>query len=124
MYFLLPSWWQHDILYVVSFLEQWRDFIIRESGNAATDAGDEEGEGRVLLGELDELVHIRTDGLYAALHRRDAVALALQTNALTHDGPKLAVGDIGRTTTVHSFEIAPLFEKAHDVENIVLPPGW
>ena len=21
-------------------------------------------------------------------------------------------------------EIAPLFEKAHDVENIVLPPGW
>ena len=21
-------------------------------------------------------------------------------------------------------EIAPLFEKAHGVENIVLPPGW
>jgi len=21
-------------------------------------------------------------------------------------------------------EISPLFEKAHDVENIVLPPGW
>ena len=21
-------------------------------------------------------------------------------------------------------DISPLFEKAHDVENIVLPPGW
>ena len=21
-------------------------------------------------------------------------------------------------------EISPLFEKAHDLENIVLPPGW
>ena len=25
---ILPTWWQHDILHVVSLLEQWRDFII------------------------------------------------------------------------------------------------
>ena len=97
---------QNDILHVVSLFEQRGDFIIGESCYAAADAGDKEGEGRVLLGELDELVHIRTDGLYAALHRRDGVALTLQAHALTHDGPKLAVGDISRTTSVHTFEVA------------------
>ena len=63
----------------MSLLEQRRDFIISKSGDAATDASNEEGEGRVLLGELDKLVHIRTDGFYAALHGGDGIALALQT---------------------------------------------
>ena len=64
----------------------------------------------MLLSELDKLVHIRTDGFYPALHRRDAVALALQTYALAHNSSKLAVGDIRRTTAVHSFEIAAKHE--------------
>jgi hypothetical protein len=25
---ILPTWWQHDILHVVSLLEQWRDFVL------------------------------------------------------------------------------------------------
>ena len=102
----LPIRRQDDILHVVGLLEQWRDFFISKSCYAAADAGHEERQVLILLGKLDELVHIRTDGLYAALHCRDTVALALQTYALTHDGSKLAVGDIGRTTAVHTFEIA------------------
>ena len=84
----------------------FRHLLIRESGNTATDASHKERHVLVLLGERDKLVHIRTYGLYAALHSRDGIALSLQTHALTHDGPKLAVGDIGRTAAVHTFEIA------------------
>ena len=91
---------------MVSLLEEWGDLIICESGNAASDAGNQEGEGGVLLGKRDEVIHIRTDGLYTALHRRDAVALSLQAHALTHDGSKLAVGDISRSTTMHSLKVA------------------
>ena len=80
---ILPTWWQHDILHVVSLLEQRRDFVICKSGDAAADTGNEERQVLMLLSELDELVHIRTNGLYTALHRRDAVALSLQTHALT-----------------------------------------
>ena len=87
-------------------LEQRGDFFIREACDAAADASDEERQFRVLLGECDELVHIRTDGVHAALHRGDGIALTLQANALTHDGSKLAVGDVGRTAAVHSLQIA------------------
>ena len=83
---ILPTWWQHDILHVVSLLEQRRDFIIRESSDATADAGDKERQILVLFGELDELIHIRTNGFYPALHRGDAVALSLQSHALAHDG--------------------------------------
>ena len=34
--------------------------------------------------------------------------------------PRIGCGIAGFTDN----EISPLFEKAHDVENIVLPPGW
>ena len=86
--------------------KQRGDFFIREACDAAADASDEERQFRVLLGECDELVHIRTDGVHAALHRGDGIALTLQANALTHDGSKLAVGDVGRTAAVHSLQIA------------------
>ena len=59
---ILPTWWQHDILRVVSLLEQWRDFIISKSGYAATDAGNEERHVLMLLGKLDELINVGFDG--------------------------------------------------------------
>ena len=46
----------------------------------------------------------------AALHRGDGITLTLQANALTHDGPKLAVGDISSTTAVHSLQVAAKHE--------------
>ena len=91
-------------------LKQRSDFFIGETCDAATDASDEESQFWVLLGELDELVHIRTDGFHTALHRGDGITLTLQTNALTHDGPKLAVGDVSRTTAVHSLQVAAKYE--------------
>ena len=94
----------------MGLLEQRRNFFVREACNAATDTGNEEGEGRVLLGKLDELVHIGFDGFYATLHRWDTVALTLQSYALSHDGPKLAVGNICRTTTMHATKIAAKHE--------------
>ena len=87
-------------------LEQRGDFFIRKSCDAAADASYEECQFWVMFGELDELVHIRTDGVNAALHRRDGIALTLQTNALTHDGSKLAVGDVSRTSAVHPLQVA------------------
>ena len=39
---LTPTFWQHDILHIAGLLEQRRDLLIRESGYAAADAGDEE----------------------------------------------------------------------------------
>ena len=64
----------------------------------------------MLLGERNKLVHIRTDGFHPTLHRRDSVALPLQSYTLSHDGSKLAVGDIGRTTAVYSLQVAAEYE--------------
>ena len=56
--------------------------------------------------EADELVHIGSDGLHAALHGRYAVAPSLKAGALTPDGPELLVCDAGRPASVHSAQIA------------------
>ena len=104
--YILPIRRQNDILHAMSCLEQRGDFFIGESSDAAADASDEERQFRVLLGEPNELIHIRTDGFHAALHRGDGIALTLQAHALTHDGSKLAVGDVGRTAAVHSLQVA------------------
>ena len=90
----------------MSLLEQRRDFIICESGDATTDAGNEERLVLMLLGKLDELINVGFDGFHTALHRWDGITLALQTHALAHNSPKLAVGDVGRTAAVHTFQVA------------------
>ena len=102
----LPAGGEDDVRDVVGGCEEGGDLFVGESGDATADTGDEEGEFRVRLGELDELVDIGADGLYPTLHRGDAVALALQADALAHDGPKLAVGGIGSTTAMHAFQVA------------------
>ena len=111
LFFFLPTWWQHDVLHVVSLLEQWGDFLVGESGDATADASHKEGVSRVLFCELYEFIHIRTDGLYTALHRGNSIALALQTNALSHDGAELAQCHISCTSAVHTTEVAAEYEN-------------
>ena len=48
------------------------------------------------------------------------IAFARQHTELKFLVTRIGCGIAGFTDE----EIAPLFEKAHDVENIVLPPGW
>ncbi len=48
------------------------------------------------------------------------IAFAKEHPTLTFLVTRIGCGIAGFTDE----EIAPLFEKAHDVENIVLPPGW
>ena len=40
--YLSPPWWQHDVLYAVSLLEERRDLFVGETGYATTYAGDKE----------------------------------------------------------------------------------
>ena len=48
------------------------------------------------------------------------IAFAKENKNLTFLVTRIGCGIAGFTDD----DIAPLFEKAHDVENIVLPPGW
>ena len=48
------------------------------------------------------------------------IAFAKENKNMTFLVTRLGCGIAGFTDE----EIAPLFEKAHDVGNIVLPPGW
>ena len=48
------------------------------------------------------------------------IAFAKENKNLTFLVTRIGCGIAGFTDD----EISPLFEKAHDVENIVLPPGW
>ena len=68
--------------------EQRGDFAGGEAGDAAADAGHKEGQLGMTVGETDEVIHVGFDGVHTALHGGDGIALALQTNALTHDGAK------------------------------------
>ena len=105
-----PTRGQHNILNAVRLFEKRSNLLVRKSCDATTDARHKERQFRMLLGEGNELVHIRTDGINPTLHRRDAVALPLQSYALSHDGAKLAVGDISRPTAVHSLQVAAEYE--------------
>ncbi|CDA65089.1 unknown [Segatella copri CAG:164] len=60
----------------------------------------------MMLGIGDEIIHVWTDGFYAALHRWDGVTLALQTNTLAHDGTEMQAGNAGSSTTMHASQIA------------------
>ena len=48
------------------------------------------------------------------------IAFAKENKNMTFLVTRLGCGIAGFTDE----EISPLFEKAHDIENIVLPPGW
>ena len=58
---VLPPFWQHDVLNTVSLFEEWRNLLVRKSCYATTNAGDKERQVLMLLGELYELIDVRTD---------------------------------------------------------------
>ena len=95
-----------DVLHIDGSRKQWRNLGVGEACDAAADARDQEGQLRALFGKSDELVNVGFDGVHAALHRRDGIALSLQTNALTHDGTKLLDGYPRRSATVHALQVA------------------
>ena len=95
-----------NILHIDGTSEQRRDLVRGEACNAAADARDQEGQLGMLLGEDDELLHVGKDGTHTALHRRDGIALSLQANALSHDGPKPFKSDTGCTATMHALQVA------------------
>ena len=63
----------------------------REASDAAADTGDEEGHLRMLCGKSDEVLHVGQDGVNAALHGGNGVALSLQAHTLTYDGAALSL---------------------------------
>ena len=68
---------QDDVVLVYGGGKQGGNLLIPEAGDATADAGHEELELRMRMGELDELVNVRLDGFHATLHRGDGITLSL-----------------------------------------------
>ena len=68
--------------------EERGDLTGIEAGDAAADAGDQESEFRMPVGEDGEFVDLPGDLLQRQIHRRDSIALPLQAPSLTIVGPK------------------------------------
>lgn len=60
----------------------------------------------MVAGEGDEVIYVRTDGLYTALHRGDGIALTLQADTDAPDSAEFLIGYAGCTAAVHAMEIA------------------
>ena len=86
--------------------KQRRDFPWPEACDAAADARDQEGQLGMTVSESDELFHIGQDGVHAALHRRDGIALSLHSYTLSHDGTEFLDGDTSRTTGMGTGQVA------------------
>ena len=95
-----------DVFHLDGASEQGCDIPWTESRDATAYFGDQEGQLGMLFGEGDELVDVRNDGLHTALHRRDGIALSLQSNALTHDGAKPLDGDPSSAAAMHALQVA------------------
>ena len=84
----------------MGFLKERRNLLVGKACDTTTYASYEESQFWVLSSKLNKLIHVGFDGLYSTLHCRNAVALTLQSNALTPDGTKLLVSDISRSATM------------------------
>ena len=87
----LPSAGEDDVCDAVGISEQRTNFALGEAGDATTNLRDEECQFGMNLRKSDELIDIGRDGFYPTQHRRDAIALTLETNSLPPDGAKLAI---------------------------------
>ena len=58
------------------------------------------------VGETDELVHVWLDGVHAALHGGDGVALPLKADALTPLGTEAVVGKPGGSAAMQACQVA------------------
>ena len=87
-------------------LEERSDLAVFEPCDAAADAGDEEAHLGMRPGKLDKVVDVWLDGVHAALHSRDGIALSLQPNTFAPDGSELLISGVGGTTAMLSGQIA------------------
>ncbi len=97
---------QYDVVYAESRAEQRGYFSGREPGYAAAYTCYQKCLLRMQLGIFDELVDIRRDFVHTAVHGGYGIALALYTNALSHDGTEMVHCRTGCASAVHSGQIA------------------
>ena len=95
-----------DVLHADGILKQRGDLVGRESGDAAAYRGDEERLLGMRLGIVDELIGVRPDRLYAALHGRDGIALTLRAVAIAHHRAEVKASRACGPAPVHAGEIA------------------
>ena len=101
---------QPDVVYFSGFPEEGSYFLWSEAGYPAAYLCDQECHCRMLPGEGNEVIHIRTDGLRPAVHGWDAVSLPLQACALPPHGTPLAPCLQGGASTVGTFQVAAKYE--------------
>ena len=78
------------------------------------------GQGVGLQGQSDAIPTMQGGVETIRPYVDEFIKFAKENQKLTFLVTRIGCGIAGFTDE----EIAPLFEKAHDVENIVLPPGW
>lgn len=74
---------QRDVFQGQSCLEQGCNLCISEAGYTAPNAGHKKVKLGMLLGESDEIIHIRSNGFNSALHGGYGITLALQSHTLS-----------------------------------------
>ena len=95
-----------DILHADGFLKQWGDVVGRKSGYATAYRGDEKRLFWMRLGIADKLIHIGLDGLHAALHGGNGIALSLRTVTVAEDCTEVQSCHACGTASVHTGEVA------------------
>ncbi len=98
--------WQNDVVYAESRAEQRGYFSGRESGYAAAYARHQKCLLRMSLGVFDELVNVRGYFVHTSVHGGYGIALALHTDALSHDGAEIADCRTSGSAAVHPGQIA------------------
>ena len=95
-----------NVLHLHGASKQRRNLTWSEACDATAYLGDEEGQLRMHVSETDELLDVGQDGVSAALHRWDGIALSLQANALSHDSAEFFNGGSCRATGMHACKVA------------------
>ena len=85
--------------------KQRGDLRVSEASDSASYPGYIEGELWVLAGKVDEFVDVGFDGLYPTLHSGYGIAVPLESDSLSVDGPELFMGDTCCTSHVMTKEV-------------------
>ena len=97
---------QANVLHPCRILEQWCDITIFESSYPTSNPRNIEEKVGAGFGEGYELVDIGLDCFDASLHSWYRIGLTTKTNPTTHYGPKLPERKIGRSSPMHSLQVA------------------
>ena len=101
--------------------EEGGDVFVAEAGDAAADAGHEEGQFRMAVGELDEVLDITVDDRQREVHRRDGVTLALQADALAEDRAETLTSGSRGATQMEACLIAAEYEDLPGLQRQNVP---